>query len=206
MTIGIIVIVIIVAVGAAGIIIFSQQKTKKLSTPIAENKKTPEPTSSLPTKHYYDPSGFGFDYPNNLFASAAANIKDQSVYAELTVSSLEKKGEIEIQVLSSSLKNIDAWLKENKINPEEEQVKNLKLGDLEALQIVEKGTITTVAVDLGTLFLITTDFQNDKNYWAEVNNNIISSFEFIQPTSTSNGSNDNFSSDDVVLESEEVIE
>jgi len=205
MATAVIIIVIVLAIGTAAVMILSQQKTQKITTPIAEKIKDVQTEITAGTKQYHDPSGFSFNYPEDLLASPAANIKDQSVYSELTISSPEKKGGIEIQVLSNNVKNVDAWLTENKINSKEQTTK-LKLADLDARQFEDKGTITTVAVDSGTLFLLTTDYQDDKNFWTDVNNKIIASFEFIQPTAASNASGGDSSSDDVILEGEEVVE
>lgn len=201
-----IIIVVVLAAGTAAVIIFSQPKTEKISTPVVDKGKNSEPSPAVGMKVFHDPSGFTFSYPENLLASSAANIKDQSVYSELTLSSTEKKGGIEIQALSSNLKKVDAWLTENKIPLTDQRVVKLKLADLEARQLNEKTSITTVAVDSGVIFLISTDLQDDTDYWKNVTNDVVSTFKFVQPASASNTSGDNSSSDDVVLEGEEVVE
>lgn len=201
--------IVILALVTAGVLIFSQKESDHVSTPISESKQPPQTTELSETKTYTDPAGFSFEYPNNLSLSVDTDPNDQSVYSELSLHSDDEKGGIEIQVLTDKTKTADDWLIANGIDADTMQVTDLKLADLDAKQYEMKKNVTTVAVDQGTLFLITTDYQINKEFWTKVTDRIVTSFTFVQPASTaatSGGGDSTESSEEIILEGEEVIE
>lgn len=185
----------------------SARKTARFSTPISGTTAAPTKVASnalAKFKQYKDPSGFTFQYPDNVTVESEET-SDQSIYSSLKLTAKKVQGNISIKVTSAQLKNIDEWFAKNKLNLAKDAVKKLKLAELDARQFEKDNKLTTLAIDVGTLFIIQVDQQNDKNFWPGVNKKLISSFAFQPPEASSNASSE-FSGDDVVFEGEEVVE
>lgn len=199
---------IIVVVVIGGIIVLTSKETKEISSPVAKKQTV---TTSSPTvafaklEIYKDPSGFEFEYPDSVEIKKDAN-SDQFVYSSVKVISPKKLGGIQITVTSTTLKNKDEWLKSEKLSIPAVKIENVKLADLDAYRFEKQKKIITATVDTETLFLFTVDPREDKDFWSAVNNKITSSFSFQAPEAPADNSSGTSSSDEVILEGEEVIE
>lgn len=183
--------------------ILSSKKNQQI--PAAANSKKTTPAvvgSSTDTKQYTDASGFKFNYQDDLVV-AAGQTKDQSIYSSLNLTSNKNDGNIDIEVTNSSLKGVQDYLKKNKISISQEKIKKLKLGDLDAWQFEIDNKMTTLAFDQDTLFVITANPQKNKDYWSNINNKIVNSFEFVRPDNTGDNS---VPDDNVTFEGEETVE
>jgi len=170
------------------------------NTNVLSEESAPPPTN----KEYLDESGFKITYPNNLVMTKT-DIIDENIYSELELTSEEKTGKIEIKIEASDIADIEDWLTINKIKPEKKD--QIKLSDIEATQFIIDNKIETIAFDQGIEISIVTDLKENKEYWTKINQQIISSFSFVDPKTVENptSTNDN-SNNDVVFEGEEIIE
>lgn len=195
-----IVFLVCVLITAAVFGVFSfLSKTKKPSgglppTPVA-------PQVSVKHAEYFDPSGFKFNYPDTVRVSVA-DVKDETMYASVKMSSDKTPGGITLDAVSSNLTKVDDWFKT------QVETKAIRLADLEARQFTQQNHTVTVALDKGVLFTITVNPENDPEFWDAVNDEVIASFAFVQPESSST-QNDTAASDsnsEVIFEGEEVIQ
>lgn len=186
-----------------GIVAISSKKGQQISTPVAEKNifsRGTQRVSSQILKEYKDPSGFEFKHPDSAGVAVIPS-ENQSVFSSLKLTSEKYHGNILIEVVSSDLKSVDDWLNKNKINSSSK----IKLADLDARQFKQNAKVVTVAVDIGTLFIITVDQQKNKEFWLDVNKKIVSSFAF-QPPETSFEDTPISEESDVIFEGEETVE
>ncbi|MBI3619609.1 hypothetical protein HY214_00450 [Candidatus Roizmanbacteria bacterium] len=197
--------VIIPAIGVSlAVVLFLLIKTYRR---VPEGKKTTPVVSpvnrlSASVKEFTDPSGFSFQYPDNLELEKkeAAN---EDVYAKMVIGSSDFLGSITVDVETSKYKSLDDWLQKNNLKPVKPE--KLKLGGADAVQTTLDGKLVTAAIDQGVIFLLTTDYQSNKSVWLDATNKIISSFTFTAPAAAG----DNASvggGDSVVDEGEETVE
>jgi len=202
-------IIVILTIAVISTVIVSIYKKQKIISPVQNTKihtSQSDSFSSLKFKEYLDPSGYKFQYPEELFV-ATKEATDKNVYSSLDISSAKKTGNLLITIKNSDLQTIDSWLKTNNITADPAKVKKLNLADLDAYQFSTDGKIKTVALDQGALISIVVNPKQDKDFWEKVNQKLISSFAFIAPK-TSNGQENITTSennDDIILE-EEVVE
>lgn len=130
---------------------------------------------------------------------------DQSIFSSLNLTSNKYKGNIQIEVASSDLKSLDDWFRKNKVSQSSKDIVRIKLADLDASSFEQNGKLITLAVDVGTLFTFTVDFQKSKDFWLDVNKTILSSLAF-QPPATSVENTSESAEGDVIFEGEEVVE
>lgn len=191
----------IVIIGSFSVALFVTflltQKPKTPTSPatgVINNTPTTDVSSEaqLKLKTYTNPSGFSFQYPKSLLLTEK-KINDQSIYAWVELTHLQKKGIVSIKLESSDLAKIDDWVGAGKI-------KKIKLADLEGREFIDGQKITSIALDQGgVLISITTDLL------FEAHQQIVSSFIFTQPPqptiNTTGGGGE-----DIIFEGEEVIQ
>lgn len=196
--------VVIIAV-VVGIIVVSSRKEKEVS-PLGNDSLSPSkiPTRAEKLNTYEDPSGFQFKYPESITISQN-KISDQSIFSSLKLTSKKFPGDILIEVIQTSLKSVDDWLKQEKLSTTSAGIKKITLADLEAVQFEQDETIKTVAIDIGAKLTFTVTYEKDKDYWSKVNNTILKSFEFKLPEATIESTSDS-SEGDIIFEGEEIIE
>lgn len=166
---------------------------KSLSSPLPN--KLGEKVSVVPSKTlktYTDPSGFSFNYPDNL-SLLNNELKDAQTYAELQLIAKGVDGNLSLKISDSKLKSIDAG-------------KEVNLGNLKAREVESKDKIMLSALDKGVLFNIEVNFGGNKDFWTSVYSSVLQDFSFTQPSEDTTVSGGADSSDAVSFEGEEVIE
>lgn len=183
-------------------------KKQKIHSPVLEDIKPKKPTTIISfakMKEYKDPSGFKFNYPDNLKLETK-KIEDQKIYSLLELTSSKHQGKIEIKVEDNQLTKIDDWFKNEATKPAE--IKKIKLADIEGRQFELNNQILTIALDQGVLFIFTVSHEKDKNFWIDVNNKIIETFDFKPPNNIEENlpvSSENLE-EEVIFEGEEIVE
>lgn len=164
--------------------------------------------TNLPVKYreYLDASGFKFSYPEN-FDLKTKEIKDQSTYSALEITSPQSTGKIVINVVDSSYDSLEDWLAANEETAAGE-VGEIKFADIKAKEIKAKDEIITAALDQGALFTIQVILIGDDRLWLAAYQNLISTFAFVPPPAQPNqaGTGPGDSTGDVIFEGEEIIE
>lgn len=187
-----------------GAVLLNPFKSKtSLSNPELNQLKLAAPiTPSQTLKTYTDPTGFSFNYPDNL-SLLNNELKDTNSYAELQLAATGIDGSLTLKITDSKLASLDELAKTYKDNELSE--KEVKLGNLKALEITTKDKILLGALDQGVLFNIEVPQGSSKDFWAQVYSKVLADFTFTQPEATNPqvGSN---SAADVSFEGEEVVE
>jgi len=186
-------------------IFFSRQKSKTL-TPISNKLTIGNQQSAINNKEYLDPSGFKFSYPENLKLEVKDITSSKTLYADIEITSDDKKGKIRIKVEDTTKTFFDEFVKDK-------TTIETKVDDIEAYQFQEKKQLVTAAYDQGVQFTITADQSQEKSYWFGLNKQILNSFKFVQPEQPASQQGGPASpaggtttEDDVIFEGEEVIE
>lgn len=154
-------------------------------------------TPSEISKTYSDPSGFSFNYPDNL--SLAPNELTDATYTEVQLSAKGVAGNLILKITDSKFGSLDEWAKS--IKDAQGSPKEAKLGSLKALEIKTASGLKMAAIDQGVLFGIDVS-QND--FWMKVYNKVIADFAFAPPNKDNATSDDG--SSDVSFEGEEAVE
>jgi len=186
-----------IAVIVIVIVLISHPQKKTVST-ILQKKPAPTKEVARKLKEYTDSSGFKFSYPENLKLDIKDISSSNSMYADLTLTSSSKKGQLNIKVNDITKTFFDEFLKDK-------TTIQTKLDDVDAYQYQEKRKLVTTAYDQGVQFTLTADQSQEKNYWFEINKQIINSFKFVQPQTPATSSGGG-GEDSVVFEGEEVIQ
>lgn len=192
-----IVLLVIIAVLAVGILLVLRggQKSSLSSPSISILTKEVKPSETF--IEYSDPSGFSFSYPDNL--SLTKNDVDERAYADLLLSSKEVNGSLNLKISDSKFKTLDEWAKLNK-----GVTKEVKLGNLEALEIKTSDRLLLGALDQEIFFSIEIPLI-EEDFWMKVYSKLLSDFSFVTPdTGVSEGSTT--SSEDIIFAGEEVVE
>lgn len=166
-------------------------------------KKMPSET----TKDYRDPSGFTFNYPDDLTLEKRET-NDSASYASLILENKEIKGDISIDVVDTKLKTIQEWLTKNNYASGSAIVTPKQLGTLSAIEVKTKDKIILAAIDNGVLFMISVLFDGEEDFWKEAYRVVAADFSFVQSqTETSGGSSQAApqGEDDIIVE-EEIVE
>lgn len=183
-----------------GILILNPFKQKSAgSAPGLSLQQAAEITPSKTLKTYTDPSGFSFNYPDNL-SLLNNELKAADSYAELQLTASGVSGSLVLKITDSKLTSLDEWVKDK--NSTAEAPKEMKLGSLKALQIKSNDKLLLGALDQGILFTIEIP---QEDFWKEVLNIVVADFSFIQPSSGEASAGDSGSSD-VTFDGEEVVE
>ncbi|MDP3973228.1 MAG: PsbP-related protein [Candidatus Daviesbacteria bacterium] len=190
------VVIIVLIIGIVLVLMRSQQKDSQ-SNPFAESTFT-KITPSEAFIEYSDPSGFSFSYPDNLSLDKKVS-EDEAAYADLLLSAKGVNGSLSLRIADSELDSIDEWVKVNQTSFKEDP-KEVKLGNLPALEINLNDRIITGALDQGVLFTLEMP-KIEEEFWMKVYQKILTDFSFTTPEAESV-----VSSDDVIFEGEEVVE
>lgn len=192
------IVLVVVVVGLAFISIwavFLNKPKSSLSSPIGQSAEVKEAVPSETTKTYFDPTGFSFNYPDNL-SIANNQTTDSASYADIKLTAAGVNGSLNLKIVDSKYKTLDAYFKANNIT---EVPKDVTLGTLKAQEVILADKITVIAIDQGILFTV----DSSKNeFWNKVYSKVLKDFNFaapVQDNTTSTG-------DDVSFEGEEVVE
>lgn len=188
---------ILVILGLGTKILFFSNKGSEASPSTTQIlKQKPEVSNTL--KSYSDPSGFSFNYPDNL-SILPNDLKDANSYADLQLVSKDIEGSLHLKITDSKLKTLDEWVEKT---GSKNAPKEVMLGNLKAVELEVGDKIELAALDLGILFNIQVD---KSSYFQKVYEKVLADFTFIQPTqaSTSEGIR---GEDDISFEGEEVVE
>lgn len=175
--------------------VFFYKSTNSLVNPLSIQNKKAEPSETL--KEYSDPSGFSFSYPDNL--SLNTKESDETTYADLLLSSKDVSGSLSLKISDSKYKTLDEWTKLNRAAASGDP-KEVKLGNLKALEITTADRLILGALDQGIFFNIEMPLI-EKDFWMKVYTEVLANFSFSvsEQTQASGGS-------DVSFEGEEVVE
>jgi len=187
---------IILTVGAVAVV---RLKKQSILSPLGE---TPTQKAQLPS--WEDPAGFKFSYPDGIKINP--HEEDTVNYAHLELTSTGHSGGILIWMKDTNYKTLDEWVKDE---ASDAQVFDSELGGKPAKKVAyvspQKLVVATIDVDVLVLVEVSLD---EEGYWQGVNDQILSSFEFIplegEPTSAAPGSRQGGGG--VIEEEEEIVE
>lgn len=168
---------------------------KKQNLPSPQLIQTKEIKPSETLTQYSDPSGFIFQYPDNLSIKNSEE-DDTNTYADLQLSSSGVSGSLLLRVTDSKFNTLDEWAALNKKAAKD--TKEVSLGKLKGLEITTADRIYLGALDQGILFTIEMPLV-EKEFWKTVYNKVTESFSFAAPAQADSAA-------DVSFEGEEVIE
>lgn len=178
------------------------QKKATFSSPQTDGQLLSKPQISVSktVKEYTDPSGFSFNYPDNL-SLTNNEIKSERTYADIKLSMKELEGGISIVISDSSFNKLEDWASAN--SAESSTVTEAKLGNLKASEMLNTDRLILGALDMGVLFTVEVKFGDSKDFWMESYNKILEEFIFVAPTANSTSTAN--SSEEVIFEGEEVV-
>lgn len=190
--------VLLLAIILVGVVRFGQKTSpSQLVTSQQKTIKQILPSESL--IEYKDPSGFSFNYPDDL--SITKNEVDKATYADIQLYSKQISGSLNLKITDSKFAKIEDWLKLNKA-ASKESPKEVKLGNLQGLEIKTDDRLLLGALDQGILFTIEMPLI-EQDYWMKVYSKVLTNFTFSPPDNSASQSSD---SSDVTFEGEEVVE
>ncbi len=197
---------IILVIGVVILITNLSQQKPVLSNPLADQSTTTvEIVASDTTIEYSDPSGFSFSYPDNLSLTNNES-EDPNTYADIILTAKGVTGDLDLKISDTKFASLDNWIEGNDLSSQ--TPKEVKLGDLKALEIKTNNRLLLGALDQGVLFTIEISFAEKPDFWMKVYNTVLSNFTFAPPSqdtvATQGGSNT--SSEEVIFEGEEVVE
>lgn len=197
----ILILAIALSLVALGFYLFFINKKAPLTSPVAQltQQTVKEVMPSETITEYSDPSGFIFSYPDNLSINKK-DVEDESVYADLQLSSKDVSGSLSLTIKDSKFLTLDKWAQS--VTKSEKDIKEAKLGTLAARQIKLEDRVVLGALDQGILFTVEMPLIEEK-FWSEVYEKVLASFSFVAPPSSSDGS---VFTEDVTFEGEEVVE
>ncbi len=191
---------LIAGVVAVVLVLNPAQQKSTLSNPLtAQFQKPKEAVPSETSKEYQDPSGFSFNYPDNL-SIVKNDLEDNSTYADLQLTSKDISGSLSIKIVDSRFKNLDDWLKLNQAAATQKP-KEVTFGNLKALELKLSDRLLLGALDQGILFTIEMPLLEEK-FWLKVYNKLLEGFTFALPETTAQDTG----SSDVSFEGEEIVE
>ena len=204
LTIGSIIIALLLFRGSKGSS-SSATSTNQLKLEGSQKQVTADIVPSKTFKSYADPSGFTFNYPDNL-SIINNDPKSPNIYADIQLAANGLANSLAIKISDSSFTSLDQWLKVN--NPSSAPVKEVKLGNIKAEEITTNDRLLLGALDQGVLFTIEVPFGGKKDFWMNVYNKVLADFTFAPPVKNSANGGDGVSSssDDVTFEGEESVE
>lgn len=171
-----------------------------LKTPQISLEKTKikiEPSKTL--KSYTDPSGFTFNYPDNL-SLINNEATSSSTYTDINLIQKDINGSLNLKIVDTKFKSLDEWLK----STSSQNSKEVKLGNLKALEVTNNDKILVAALDSGVLFTLEVPFADQKDFWMNVYSKVSEGFSFASPSANTAPQVDN--SSDVSFEGEEVVQ
>lgn len=177
------------------------QKNSLSSPSVSKEQAKVEIVPSKTLKSYTDPSGFSFNYPDNL--SIESNELDDATYADMQLTASKVNGSLALKISDSKYKTLDEWVELNK-GTTKETPKEVKLGSLDAMEIKTSDRLLLASLDHGVLFTIEVPLLEEK-FWMDVYNKVLTDFSFVSPDVASSGDT-SFSADAISFEGEEVVE
>lgn len=176
------------------IVVLNQPKGANL---ITDNQLIPVQINPSDTFiEYIDPSGFSFNYPDNLSIEKSENL-DNITYADLKLYSNQVSGSLSFKISDSPYKKIDEWVN---LNKPDDSTREVILGNLKAIEIRTKDRLLLGAIDSGVFFNIEVPLIEEE-FWAKVYKKVLTDFSFNAPIAASGAS-----TSDILFESEEVVE
>lgn len=193
---------VLIIIAAVGYIFLRPQK-KEVVTPVTENSSQQEKQVIKPStniKTYSDPSGFKFDYPEDLVLDEKKDL-DNKTYADLNFTSPTATGSLHLVITDTLDKDVNTYLKKNPESSAEGELKDEKLAEMKASEISSSKKLSLLAIDQNIFYKMNIDFADQQAYWQEAYNKIKSTFTFYTPESSSaSTSSDDTSSGDVLEE------
>ncbi len=181
---------------AGKFLLFPGSQKISLDSPAQQAVNVPDVPSDI-LKSYMDPSGFSFNYPDNL--SLAPNELTDATYAEVQLSAKGVEGSLILKITDSKFANLDEWVKS--IKDAQDTPKEAKLGSLKALEIKTPNGLKLAAIGQGVIFSVDV---SQSDFWNKVYSKVIAGFSFALPSQDGASSSDG--SSDVIFEGEEVLE
>lgn len=194
---------IIVVIGLLiGISIFvliknSRNQSQPTVSSTSQNQTIPLPTLDTKFSTYNDESGIAFQYPHGILANKKDVSSDNLLYSSVILTATGSSETITMTAEQSNLVTVDDWFKGNKKASVFGEIKKLKLADLDARQFESNNAKTTIAIDQGVLFTISTNAKKD-TVVAKAYEKVIGSFTFIQPTQSVQDSSSDVVEEDVI--------
>lgn len=193
----ILIVAVIIGLIVIGIIVVNRAKQNIISSsPLIQQKEAKNTKPSETLKEYSDPSGFTISYPDNL-SLTKNEVTDDKTYADIQLSSKDVSGSLNLKITDSKFATLDEWLKLNKGS-----IKEIKLGNLKAMEIMTTDRLLLGALDKNIFFTIEIPLM-EKDFWMAVYDKVLTTFSFSAPESVNSTS---ASSEDVSFEGEEVVE
>lgn len=201
-----IVVILVIAVIGGGIFVFTKANNEETVAPVALDSMEKQPLLPSSTeKQYEDESGFKFRYPDNF--DIKVNELDDKTYADLELTSKDATGSIAIKVTDTKIDSLDEWVKDNESEVDSSTVKDVDFADISAKEIESEDKILLVSLDQGALFAIRTTIPQEKEFWKNSYQKVISTFEFYNPAkNTGSAGNSSAGPSDIIFEGEEIIE
>lgn len=197
---GIVVLLIILVILAVRALFFKKQENSPQS-PLSIKSITKQKVEPSTTYiEYTDPTGFKFNYPDNLSLSKQ-EIEDSSIYASLVLNANGVNGSLNLEIADSKYKSLDEWIKAKAIS---QTPKEVKLGNLKALEVKTSDRLLLAALDQGVLFTIEIP-RVEEDFWMKVYDKFLEDFSFASSSDATPGTN-NASSGEISFEGEEVVE
>lgn len=196
---GLVIIVLVVAVWF--VLNFNKQKNNLPSPISTEQQAKVEITPSKTTKSYSDPSGFSFNYPDNLSLLNSDSV-GPNTYADIKLTANGIGGSLDLKISDTQFPSITEWLKANSITV---TPKEASLGSLKALEVTTKDKLLLAALDQGVLFTIEIP-KGENNFWADVYKKVVEEFSFAPPAVNTTSQGVITVTDEVIFEGEEVVE
>lgn len=192
------IIVLVVAGTVGGYLIFKSKTSVESEDSSLNTNSIVDLIAPKQDKTHQDESGFSFSYPGDIILKDETPA-DSDYYSFLTLSRSGEKAII--SAADTKHKKVSSLLGTD-IPSGAQLIGAITLGGISASQYVADDKTWTVAIDQGVLYVI----QTPKNpTWDPIHEKMVSTFTFglakSKPSSSSQGS-----SDDVIYETEEVVE
>lgn len=178
-------------------VLFAPSKISLTTPDVTKQDIKAEIIPSKTLKNYTDPSGFSFNYPDNL-SLVSIEATSSSVYADISLTAKGIDGGLNLKIVDSKFKTLENWIKTVSAQTPTEA----KLGDLKALELLANDKLLLGALDSGVLFTVETSFGDKKDFWNEVKGIVTADFSFASSQETAKS----YSDEGVVFEGEEVVE
>jgi len=192
------IVAIVLIIGVLWVVLFNPHKSSLTNPSSSQQAANTKITPSTTLKSYTDPSGFTFSYPDNL-SLVNKDPKDNSAYADIQLTVKGAEGNLSLKIMDSKLTTLEDWVKTIKSS---QTLKEVKLGNLKALEVTTDNKLLLGALDQGVLFTIETPNKDNKDFWMGVHDKVLADFSFAPPaTSQVSGS-----SDGVTFEGEDVVQ
>ena len=186
-----------------GVVAVVRLKKQSILSPLGET-----PTQKAQLLTWEDPAGFKFSYSDGIKINP--HEEDTANYAHLELTSTGHLGGILIWMKDTNYKDLEDWTKKDP-SASSGQVFDSELGGKPAKKVAymspQKLVVATIDVDVLVLVEVSLD---EEGYWQGVNDQILSSLEFIplggeaEPSSTAPGSGQGGGG--VIEEEEEIVE